>query len=1379
LQAIANGASLPGRASGTALFADISGFTALTESLRETLGTRQGAEELTRQLGAVYSALIAEIEKYGGSVIGFAGDSMLCWFDDELLKGKPGVRGPGTAYQAVACAFRMQEVIQAFPGLGLKVAIASGGARRFLVGDASIRKIDALAGVTVARTASAEHLAVKGDVLVDEATAGALGEAVVVREWRSDEGSGEKFAAVGRGPGSAKQKAMAVEPEAAAVDPESLRPFIHQAVYDRETSGQGAFLTEFRPCLALFVRFTGIDYEADDAGAGLDGFVQTLQRTAERYGGTLLQVTVGDKGSYAHLNFGALSAHEDDARRATKTALELIKISELNLQIGIAQGLMRVGVFGGKTRRTYDALGDDVNLAARLMTTAAAGEILLSGRVHEAVIEDFTFEPRPPLPMKGKAEPLPVFAVTGETQKRAVRLQEPTYALPMVGRREELRSIEAKLDLAAEGRGQVVGIVAEAGMGKSRLVAEVIRSARRKGFTGFGGACQSDGIHTPYLAWKPIWEAFFDVDPGMPERKLVRWLEGEIEDLAPSRVEAMPLLSTVLDLNIPENDFTRNLEPETRQSALHALLEDCLKSAAGTGAAPAPNEDAGANEKGERTSPLLIVVEDLHWIDALSQDLLEELAKALANSAVCFVLAYRPPELERLQAARLEALPQFTRVELRELTPAEAESAVRAKLLQLYPARGGALPGGLVDALMARAQGNPFYLEELLNYVRDRGLDPSDIENIELPDSLHTLILSRIDRLSEEEKTTLRVASIIGRLFRARWLTGYYPELGTPAQVKAALDALESLDITPLDTPEPELAYLFKHIVTHEVTYESLPFATRSRLHEQLGRYLEGADAPLDTIAFHYGRSGNQDKKREYLRRAGEAAQRNFANDAALDYYTRLLPLLEDSQARVEIQMRRGAVLELTGQYDEAQADYQAVLDVAREDPRTTASAQYAMGKLNRLRGDYEAALAWMAQAKQGYDALGDPVGVARALIEKGRVLNHKGEPLPAREALDEALQLARAANARREVALALNNLGAAVWYQGDYVAARPLYEEGLALMRELGDKPGIAAALYSLGVMAVSEGNIAETRSRYQESLALRREIGDKRGISSALAGLGAVKIMDNDYPAARTLLEESLALRREMGDRKGIAGSLASLGAVYARQGDYATARALFEEGLLLARETGDRRGTAVLLVIMGTLVMGLGDYAAARALYDESLALRRDMGDKWGVAATLCNLGNLARAQADYAGARSLFEESLALCEEIDDKWVSAKAWLGLGMVELAQGADEAREHILRSVRMSNELEDQMHPTSCLIGLAGLALQEGDPRRAAHFLGAAESALKAANIVVDPEYQSFHAQTLTVVREALGEEGFRSAWEEGARWSLEEAVKKALRE
>src|SRR5262249_43379842 len=210
-------------------------------------------------------------------------------------------------------------------------------------------------------------------------------------------------------------------------------------------------------------------------------------------------------------------------------------------------------------------------------------------------------------------------------------LTEPAYALPMGGRKPELALIGEKLELAFQGQGQLVGVVAEAGMGKSRLIAEAIRLARRKGLRGFGGACQSYGTNTPYLVWGPIWRGFFDLDADWPARKQIRMLEGAIEDLAPERLEALPLLGPLLGLNLPENDFTRTLEPRSRESALHALLLDCLRAAA----LQAASDGAG----------LLVVLEDLHWIDAASHDLLEQVGRAIVDLPVLIVAAYRPPEL--------------------------------------------------------------------------------------------------------------------------------------------------------------------------------------------------------------------------------------------------------------------------------------------------------------------------------------------------------------------------------------------------------------------------------------------------------------------------------------------------------------------------------------------------------------------------------------------------------------------------------------------------------------------------------------------------------------------------------------------------------------
>lgn len=1185
LRALARGENLPNRAHGSALFADIAGFTQLSEALSDTLGARRGVEELTKHLDTVYSALISQIERYGGSVIGFAGDAILCWFDQ--------VHGPA-APRAMACALALQEtmrtcVAMVVPNrttatLTLKVAIATGPARRFVVGDPTIQLRDVLAGATIARTSTADHHAQGGDVILDKATVHALGEALTIQEWRDDHDSGERFAVVTQ---FASDTAVPVLPASLRPPPANkLAVWVPQAVYDQEQSGQGTFLTEFRPCVALFARFIGIDYDADNAQAQLDAFVRSAQSIAARYDGMLMDLTVGDKGSYAYIIFGAMGAHEDEERRAVKCALDLQNATSdpgflEPLQMGISQGALRVGAYGGKTRRTYGALGDEVNLAARLMSTAAPGEILLSGHAYKAVEDHFVFEPRPPLPIRGKAEPLPVFAVAGERQKRAIRLQEPTYTLPMVGRQAELQVITGKLDLTLQGQAQVIGIVAEAGMGKSRLVAEVIRLARKKGFVGYGGACQSDALNTPYQAWKSIAAAFFDVDPAAPSKKQIRLLEGEIEDRAPRRVEAMPLLGILLNLEIPDNDFTKTLEPQDRQSTLRVLLEDCLRAAT-------------------KDEPLLIVIEDLHWIDALSHDLLEELAHTLADSPMCFVLTYRPPQLTRLETPRLEALPNFTRIDLSELNAAEAEQAIRAKLAQLYPARRDAVPTVLVQRLMARAQGNPFFLEELLNFLRDRGLDPRDPdawEKIELPDSLHTLILSRVDQLSEREKTTLRVASIVGRLFRADWLPGYYPELGGLPRVQADLEQLAELDITPLDSPEPDLAYLFKHIVTLEVTYESLPFATRAQLHEQLAVYLERNAAPVALVAEHYGRSTNTAKQREYFQKAGDAALAAFANDAALDYYARLQPLLPEPREQVANHLKRADILALIGQSAEAEAHYRTALALAetQDDPQSIAESLLGLGRWERSQGQYADAASHLLQSLALFETLQAGHGLAQTLVELSNVARAQGDYATERQRIEDAHQLYQALHDTEGLAFCLQELGVNARHRGDYLAAQRLLQESLQISQAYTHTSRRAYTLNLLGYLHGVRQDYALAAQMLDESIAIFREIGNQWGVASGLNQLGYVCYFQGDWTSAYAAHAASLTQCQALNDRWGVAVCLNGLGWASLAQAQAPAAQTHFRQALHEAQQVP-------VLQVMTEAVAGL---ASCRARLGEPSA------------------------------------------------------------------------------------------------------------------------------------------------------------------------------
>jgi class 3 adenylate cyclase len=857
-QALAKGLPLPDRAEGAAVFADISGFTSLTEALARDLGPQRGAEELTYHLSRVYDALICELDRYGGSVIGFAGDAITCWLD-----GDDGLR-------ATACALDMHRAMERFSSvalpsggtvsLGMKVAVATGNARRFLVGDPALQVRDVLAGSILDRLAAAEHEARRGEILLDPDTTDHLASRVRIREWRVGADGLERYGVVDALLAPVTPIPWGV-PAQGVLDDQEVRPFLLRPIYERLTNGQGDFLAELRPAVALFLQFGGIDYDHDaDAADWLDAFIRRVQVILERYEGSLIQLAMGDKGSYIYAAFGAPQAHEDDVIRAVSAAEELRAAGEglvTGVKLGLAQGVMRTGAYGGRTRRTYDVLGDAANLAARLMQAAEPGQVLAPQSMAESTALGFDWEALPDLLVKGKQATVSVRALVGPRLRRG-REPEVVAQLPMIGREAELEMISGALAQALAGEGQVIGITGEAGMGKSRLVAEAIRLAEDQGMSVFWGQCESYGTNTSYLVWQTIWRSFFEVDrlfaaghgdSVLPESVLAH-LEAQLAVIDDRLIPRAPLLGAVINLPLPDNELTRSFDAKLRKTSLESLLTDCLRARASD-------------------SPLLLVLDECHWIDPLSHDLLEVAGRLAARLPILIVTAYRPPELHPFTSAgdtpglRISRLPNFQEIRLTGFTPVQAEELIGHKLERFFGARFD-VPDDLVQRITTRAEGNPFYIAELLNYLQDRGIDPHDtvaLGQLDLPASLHRLILARIDQLTESQRTTLRVASVIGRQFRAAIVWGACPQCGEPERITEDLGVLSRLELTLLEG-ESDLTYLFKHIVTQEVAYESLPFAVRSMLHNQIGEFLEEMlgderEQYLDLLAFHFDRTDN------------------------------------------------------------------------------------------------------------------------------------------------------------------------------------------------------------------------------------------------------------------------------------------------------------------------------------------------------------------------------------------------------------------------------------------------------------------------------------------------------------------------------------------
>lgn len=1132
-RALGAGAEMPDRVRGSAIFADISGFTSLTEALARELGPLRGAEELTAALETVFDGVLHHLHRHGGSVIYFSGDAVTCWLD-----GDDGVLG-------VSCALAMQAAMSEVgrittPGgaeveLGMKVAVAAGPARRFVVGDPAIQLIDVLGGALMDRLAGAEHLAQRGEVVVDGQTLHHLEGRVGLSEVRGEGGTsvGVVTALFGKRPVLPVAKPYPRLPRA------TVRQWLLPAVYQRMRSGHGEFLSELRHAVPLFVRFGGFDFDVDeDAPQDLDTFIQRAQRLIDRHGGNVLQLTIGDKGAYLYAVFGSPLAHEDDAARACAAALELLGLEAdtkaTGLQIGIAAGRLRSGTYGHYQRRTFCCLGDAVNLSARLMGAAPPGQIYVTPDVARAAATRFELEELPALSVKGKTAPIAVrrlLAPHGHHRPRQLRALHP-----LVGRQHELDRLLALADDALGGRGRLVGISAEAGMGKSSLTAVLAETLEARGVPVIVGAAASVGSATSYLAWQPVWRVLLGLSADHSEtpEELVGVLEAALHDVDPALLSRLPLLGEVLGAPIVDNEVTASFDAKLRKNSLESLLAQLLGARAAT-------------------APVAIVIEDGHWLDPLSVDLLDVLARNAATLPLFLLVTYRPGSFEP------PTLDHATVFALDRLDEPSCRAVLGSRLRDLYGP--DCVPAGpLVDRLVARAEGNPFYLGELASYLHDRQADPADpaAAAIELPASLSSLVLSRIDTLGERARRTLKVASVVGRDFDVRMLAGAYPTLGGTRQVLGQLRALAAEDLVIAEDVANN-RYAFRHAVIQEVAYESLPLALRATVHGRVGSWLEETDpGALDLLAHHFWHSRAEHKKREYLRKAGDAAKARFANDAAIDYFRRLAPLVDDTD-REGLLNQLAEVLEVHGAWSEAVDVHRQVLELAtaRGDGGAVGRAHMAISEQMWFQGHYDRSLAETEAAERQFDRVGDTAGLA--WVESAR--------------------------------------GVVAALQGDFESGSEHLRRSLELHRSLGDQTMVASVLTNLGMTALSGGDYDAAWELTEQSLAIYAEAADLPKMSMPRTNLGLVAYLKKDYRAATVQLEEALRIATEIGSSWTMAFARQHLGNCARELGQLAVAREHYAYALDVFTAVGDRY----------TLCLLMQDIAMAAAAHHPEMALR----------------------------------------------------------------------------------------------------------------------------------------------------------------------------
>ncbi|AXQ30921.1 hypothetical protein D0B54_20535 [Solimonas sp. K1W22B-7] len=1100
---------------GAILFADISGFTALTERYAQA-GADTGAETLTVILNTYFGRLLSVIQAHGGDVVKFAGDALLAlWrsqgeadLDEATARAAAGAMAVQEAMLGYSPGDGVQLTLRAAVGAGPIVLAHIGGTRErweFLVAGSPLAQVGAISGE-----------AAPGEVLLSQEAARLLPSA-----------EGERLAS-----GALRLRALnAPVPRAASTPPwpagfaETLRRYIPYAILHRLAAGQTQWLGELRRLTVLFVNLPELRH--DLPLARMQQVMLALQQALYRYEGSINKLSVDDKGAtlVAALGLPPL-AHEDDPARGVQAALAMhgaLEALGMRCSIGVTTGRVYCGSVGGEQRREYTIMGDVVNLSARLMQKADGG-VLCCAATQAASGELLAYDEGTALQLKGKSQPVMAFRPRLHERRSGPRAAEDRG---IIGRRRERGILRAQLArLVGGGSGGVVLVEGEAGIGKSKLLADFRAQLDAQPVESLFGAGDAVERSLPYFAWQQICADCLGLserdDPAQRRERVQRLLEPQ-----PALLRLAPLLNSLLPLEFPETALTRDMSGEVRAANTQHLVAGLLQLRAAQ-------------------QPLVLVIEDVHWLDSASWALCLRVAQQVRP--LLMVLATRPPgEQAPGEYRQLLQMPATTLLRLEVMSPEESVELVERRLGIAQ------LPEAAAALIRERAEGHPFFSEELGYALRDAGwiviedgvcsLSAAAQQGgeVDLPDTVEGLIMSRIDRLTPQQQLTLKVASVIGRAFAAAVLKAVYPLAQDQGQIFDHLETLESLDLTRQDEPDPEPAYFFKHVITQEVAYDLMLNSQRQQLHAVLAEWYErnyqqdlSRHHPL--LAHHWRRAGNAAKALQHLELASEQALRNHANEEVVRFLHEAKDL-DAAAAEASTPLRRARWERLLGE------------------------AERALGHAPEARAHLEAAIAllgWPMPAGSG--------GVAwRIVRETLRQFWHRlrpgdGHEAPAaqRELLLEAavaherlvmiyyfdadvgrlccatlgaVNLAENAGGQHPVLPmsygSMATMAAAVPWgsQGRHYSRRAL--EGASA---LAQTPVTTWCLVTVGTFNAGNGNWAEAEAHHRQGMELSERLGDRRRWEEHAGSLGAITDIRGHLAEAIDLghrLEESAGRR------------------------------------------------------------------------------------------------------------------------------------------------------------------------------------------------------------------------------------------------------------
>jgi class 3 adenylate cyclase/tetratricopeptide (TPR) repeat protein len=1205
---------------GTLAFVDISGFTKITERLARK--GKVGAEEMNDVLNACFTELLRVAYSDGAGLVKWGGDALLLLFQGENHAGRAcraahgmrrSLRGMGRLLSSAG-----------FVTLRMSVGIHSGEFDFFLVGD--VHRELVLAGPAATHTVAMESAAEAGEILVSEPTARQLHP---------------KLVGLPKGEGFLLKGAPNVPAEEAEPPPDAsglgLSRCLPVGIREHLVSGSGE--PEHRHVSVAFIEFRGVDDCLRESGpdtlaAVLDRCIQDVQEACARHGVTFFETDIGKDGGKIMLVAGApRSSGNDEAGMLNAVRRIMDRSTALPLRIGVNCGWVFAGDFGPPFRRSYSIKGDAVNLAARLMGKAEAGQILVTEVVLARSSTSFHAEPLEPFAVKGKARPVQAFALGAGAGRKAV----DTTDLPLVGRDRELGVLLEGLEQANRRRGRVVELVGEPGIGKSRLVQELL--SHTLDMTVVLARCEMYEASTPYFPFRAVlWEVLGIRDERDREMAATR-LRDRIEANAPHLLPWLPLLGIPSAIEVPMTLEVEQLEDEFRRTTLIDVTNEFLGWVLPT--------------------TTVLVFDDVHWMDEASAELLRRLTED-AGGRPWLILVTRREEGEGFRlSGRVH-----TTLHLEPLGAADAAALVEAATERLP------MPQHEMAAMAERSGGNPLFLRELVSATRSAG----SVEA--LPDTVEGLITAQIDRLLPSDRTLLRTASVLGTSFSPEFLGEVLADEGA-APASTAWDRLREF----VGEDEPGV-FRFRHALIRDAAYEGLPFRRRRELHGRVGERIEraGGDEHAELLSLHFFKAEGYERAWRYSRVAGERAEAKYALVDAGDLYRRALEAAKHLPMVSPIELSGthealGDVRDRVGLYEEAARAYRNARRLISGDPVAEAKIHLKESRIRERLGKYRAALVWVtrghrllagsegrealsqrAQLSAWYAAIRQGQGRYLEVIRWCRRAIEEAEASGEMDALAHALfildwaymdlgELDKATNSPRALeiydelgnlgaaATVLNNMGMFEYFRGQWDHAAELYERGRQLRLRIGDTIDAAMGTTNVGEILSDQGRLEEAKAMFADALRTVTAAGRKEGIAINTSNMGRLLSRSQRYDEALALFEVAGGMFEEMGDDGEVLETQARVAECHVFRGDWREALATCNAAFLLAREVGGVPPQLPLLNrVKAYALIQEGRLEEARETLQESLAAARARQADYEIGLTLRAMVEFARVAGD---------------------------------------------------------------------------------------------------------------------------------------------------